>query len=214
MGGQGFYPAPPCSGRARGRDLLDSPPATGTISCPLGIAADHDPVVFPRTTWLQPRAALALALVALVVLCLGLGRALVVCTKPCCGGHVKLTRACEAQSTASAMAKSAEAKSAEDRVEGCACCAAHRDRGEREGEGERHGGGDCGSCVHVALGVELGLPPAPIDVPADGAVFDWLDLPALAPRLVVSRIAAHPPSTGPPRCDRRTALLASTVLRI
>ena len=47
-----------------------------------------------RRTTFRPRAILALALAALVVLGLGLPRALVVCTRPCCGGHVKLTTAC------------------------------------------------------------------------------------------------------------------------
>ena len=85
-------------------------------------------------------------------------------------------------------------------------------KGER-GPGERNTAG-CRGCAHVSLGTDLGMPPADAGVHADATVFERIDLLAmLQPRSDVAG-CEHPPSTGPPRCDRRTALRATTVLRI
>ncbi len=135
-----------------------------------------------------------------MVLCLGLPRALVVCTQPCCGGHVKLTTACEATLAADF-----------GEVASCPCCGGCRK--SDGGDAERNTSG-CRGCVHVSLGTALGMPPAPADVHADPAVFERIDLLALQQPQADVAACRHPPSTGPPRCDHRTALRATTVLRI
>lgn len=146
---------------------------------------------------------LALAVAALVVVCLGLPQALVVCTQPCCGGHVKLTTAC---------ALLANAPAAPGEAAGCPCCGRRDKEGDR-GPGERNTVG-CRGCAHVSLGTDLGMPPADADVHADASVFERIDLLAAVQPRSDAAGCEHPPSTGPPRCDRRTALRAITVLRI
>jgi hypothetical protein len=130
-----------------------------------------------------------LAWAVLLVLSLGLQRLLVVCTGPDCDHQVEFVHA------SGTCCDHAPAKH---------CCAAD-DRGETAVAG--HGG-----CVDVALDSELGPVPqrttfAPPSAPCLAAT---IDLPATAPRAHAT--AVLPYCTGPPRPDRRTELIASTLL--
>jgi hypothetical protein len=138
------------------------------------------------------------ACLGLAIVALGFMGSLVVCTQPCCGGHVKMTPGCErAAATAAAHA--------------CGCCAAKRDRGAG-GPAERAAPDACGGCVHVALGVELAPPPEPVEPPAALPAPAPLALPPAPLADATARAPVHPPATGPPRCDARTALRATTLL--
>lgn len=162
-----------------------------------------------RSTLTRSLATTAAWLVLLMV-GLGLSRRLVVCNQPCCAGHVKIVASCDATRAEAGRAEAGAKPGA-----GCSCCG-HRQDGRHGGHGERPeaSGACCHGCVHVALGVDLGLPPG------DGVAFDSVALPVGPVTLLpvwadATPVAvAHPPATGPPRCDRRTALLATTVLRL
>lgn len=162
------------------------------------------PVPRPRTNPLTRVLGLAAAWLVLLVVGLGVSQHAVVCNQPCCQGHVKLAPSCD----------HAGAKAAANAP--CACCRHEgHGRAEQPGEGDRAiAGRGCSGCVHVSLGVDLGLPPltaAPPSVapaPLAAVVLErtWRETTSLA--------VVHPPATGPPRPDRRTALRASTVLRL
>lgn len=159
--------------------------------------------------------AMAAAWLVLLLVGLGLSRRLVVCNQPCCAGHVKFVASCDTRQVEAEGFRTG-AKSGT----GCCCCGGHRhdthDGHGHDGDGERRAaaGATCHGCVHVALGVDLGLPPGgafaidAVAMPIGQAVM----LPAWADATPVDVV--HPPATGPPRCDRRTALLATTVLRL
>lgn len=167
----------------------------------------------PFRSTLTRSVAMAAAWLVLLMVGLGLSRRLVVCNQPCCAGHVKVFASCDA-----AGAEGDHADAGTKPGAGCSCCSHRHDR-RHGGQGE-HGdraeasGACCHGCVHVALGVDLGLPPG------DGVAFDSVALPVgpvtqLPVWADATPVAvAHPPATGPPRCDRRTALLATTVLRL
>lgn len=158
--------------------------------------------------------AMAAAWLVLLLVGMGLSRRLVVCNQPCCAGHVKFVASCDA-SQAEAGSANADTKHGG----GCSCCGhRHEARGGHGHDGDRErseaSGACCHGCVHVALGVDLGLPPSAasgfdhVALPIGQAVM----LPVWADATPVAVV--HPPATGPPRCDRRTALLATTVLRL
>lgn len=161
-----------------------------------------------RTNKLTKCLALASWWLVLLVIGLGLSRHVIVCTQPCCGGHVKLAPSCDL-TTGSAP---------ESSIATTNCCDHDRHRGSpderRPGDERTEGRPGCSGCVNVSLGVDLGLPPANmptiagLPAPSLTAVVasPWADIDAFA--------VVHPPATGPPRCDRRTELLASTILRL
>ena len=155
-----------------------------------------------------------LVLLAMLVVGLGLPRLLLVCNESCCGGRVALARSCGIQERANAsIAQGTQAAENDE----CPCWrrarAAERSATRRFGtlsDADR----DCGGCAHHALGCELGLPNA----------FEAPDVPPIALchavaftipwRTSHATTALHPPGTGPPRPDPRTARLATTILRI
>jgi hypothetical protein len=148
------------------------------------------------------------AWLGVVIVALGWMQSLVVCTKPCCGGHVRLAPRCDAPaSTACAAAGCTVASPAR------ACCA-HDATVLARGDGSPQQAAPrrCGGCQHVALGVELGLPPEPAH--PDAAPMACVAVPPTfaMPAAGDARRVVHPPATGPPRCDERTALRASTLL--
>jgi hypothetical protein len=150
-----------------------------------------------------------LAWLGVAVVALGWMQSLVVCTQPCCDGHVKLVRCCERAASAVASATTVAAADAEA---ACPCCrrAGRGDGGERSPL--RAGASCCDGCVHVALGVDLGMPPD--GLPADVAPPPrWVVVaPPFAVAATAVRAVVHPPATGPPRRDAPTALRASTLL--
>lgn len=143
----------------------------------------------------------------LLVLCLGLQRLLVVCSGPHCHGSIEFAHASGS------------------------CCEDHhgvqgscdeRDHGSRDHGADEDGDGDVGEsvapgpcgCTDVPVAIEEG--PLP-----EGIVFEFHDIPAITGidswfAYVPSPQAAtvQPPATGPPRTDRRTQLLATTLLLI
>jgi hypothetical protein len=155
-----------------------------------------------------------LAWLGVAVVALGWMQSLVVCTQPCCDGHVKLARGCERAAHAAAVAATADEATAA--APACACCrrGAERAAGDRREERSplRASSSCCDGCVHVGLGVELGMPP---DLAAADVALPPRFVVAVAPFAVVRTIArpvVHPPATGPPRRDAPTALRASTLL--
>jgi hypothetical protein len=135
----------------------------------------------------------------LVMTGLGLSRSAVVCTQPCCAGHVKLVAGCDtATEAATDLTASHEPR--------CSCCAGGERGSADERGGERSDGTGCHGCVHMQLGVELSEPPAP-------ATHWHTTLPGRVDRLAHGAGAAmpsnrqrpHPPATGPPPHERRTA---------
>lgn len=144
--------------------------------------------------------AFAATWLVLLVVGLGLSRSLVVCTQPCCAGHVKIARTCDREAA----------------VEGaCGCCAHDHDAkgcGSEPPGRERVRRG-CGRCVHVALGVDLGMPPSDVvlAMPAQAVFAERVHLPWASSDAIA---VVHPPATGPPRCDARTARLSTTILRL
>ena len=146
-------------------------------------------------------------LLALLVLGLGLPRLVLVCNESCCAGRVALTRSCGIQERA------ANTRTDDADVDACPCCRRQREATTRLGTLAADEGG-CGGCSHHALGCEIAPPQA----------FELPDMPSSEPCLLATLAlhwtrrdcptAAHPPTTGPPRPDQRTSLLATTVLRI
>ena len=138
-----------------------------------------------------------------VVVALGWMQSLIVCKRPCCGGHVKLTPRCVREGEFTAANRGA--------APACPCCCARTEQHPADGS-ERIQARCCDGCEHVALGVELDLPP-------HGAGLD--DVPPQAFAAMVLPVAMlgadtapvpHPPATGPPRTDARVALRATTLL--
>lgn len=129
-----------------------------------------------------------LAWAALLVLTLGLPRLFVICVGPHGGAHVEVVHA-----SGACCAHDAERRAPAD-VDGDAIDDDHR------------------GCTDVALG--LGTAPLPKAVSVDleqqsyAMVFGF-DVTDDRPDTTAG---LRPPSTGPPRPDRRTLLLASTVL--
>jgi hypothetical protein len=149
---------------------------------------------------LTKHVALAAASLVLLVLGLGLSRSLAVCTKTCCGGHVQINPSWDGSAAAPKT---------------CPCCR-HDTRGERPApaDGRTAVRPGCAGCDFVGLGVELGMPPGAA-APLPPAALAYGEPEELTPLRTVEPLAvAHPPATGPPRCDRRTALLATTILRL
>lgn len=137
----------------------------------------------------------------LFMLCLGLPRLLVVCTGPHCQGSIEFVHA--------------SGSCCEDRHEVQDGCREH-DHGEGGGdcgEGDSVESGGCG-CVDIAFSIGEGPLPERVtfefhDAPVAASVDSW---PAYMPR---EQFATElPPSTGPPRTDQRTELLATTLLLI
>lgn len=95
---------------------------------------------------------------------------------------------------------------------GC-CCEVDQDADRGKGDGENRG--DCcpGCCLDLAMTIEEGPLPNPVQSPEvnDSAVATLP--PGLSPpsSATASRYGGH--DTGPPRTDQRTDLIATTVLR-
>lgn len=96
------------------------------------------------------------------------------------------------------------------------CCqggVASEDRGTGDGEN----GGDCcaGCCIDLAMVIDEGPLPRPVVAPAtdhEHEVIAVLPAPATdTSSAVAARLLGH--DTGPPRVDRTTALIATTILR-
>ena len=140
----------------------------------------------------------------LVVLCLGLPRFLVVCNGPHCHGSIEFVHV------------SGSCCQDHHEVEvGCRDHAHDHDDhdGDGRGEGDRAQPGR-GGCTDIAFAIEEGPVPERYKVDFhDGALVDvvaaWL---AFTPSVRVATV--RPPATGPPRTDRRTDLLATTLLLI
>ncbi len=121
---------------------------------------------------------------------------------------MKLAVRCDAE-----PARGGQARSAAAAAPACACCrAAATSASAAIDAPARAGQAGCDGCVHVALGVELGMPPegaaVAVVVPAAFAAA----VPLFAVASGEAHRVQHPPATGPPRCDRRTRLRASTLL--
>ncbi|HZN37445.1 MAG TPA: hypothetical protein VFD82_01505 [Planctomycetota bacterium] len=130
-----------------------------------------------------------LALVALLVLGLGLPRLLVICIHADGIGRVEFVHA-------------AGACCAQEQHHGGACCA---DDGSAELAAPGRG------CEHVDFAIELAPPPAGQDHHDEPPpVFGWIQERATA--RTSGTTVPHPPATGPPRTDQRTLLRATTLL--
>lgn len=138
----------------------------------------------------------------LFMLCLGLPRLLVVCTGPHCQGSIEFVHA--------------SGSCCEDHHEVQGGCGEH-DHGEDDrrdcGEGDSVESGGCG-CVDIALSIGEGPLPERVTFEFHAAsvvavVDSWL---GYKPR--EQFVMELPPSTGPPRTDQRTELLATTLLLI
>jgi hypothetical protein len=155
------------------------------------------------------RAAAHLVLwVALVLQGLGVSRALVVCNGAHCENRVQFRHA-SGSCCDHAVAAATSARAPAHGSSHAGCC--HDDCGGAAGERMAP---QCGRCVDTPLAVADEFPPHKGDRFGDDAA-----LPAAAPqRTVIARdegeAVALPPATGPPRADRRTELLATTVLRL
>ena len=140
----------------------------------------------------------------LLVICLGLPRFLVICTGPHCHGSVEFVHAsgscCRDQHEVEVGRHSHDHDHDHDHGD-------EGDSGERESAEPRR----CG-CTDVAFSIAEGPLPERItfefhDSPAVDVVDSWL---AGTPRAQLATVL--PPATGPPRTDRRTELLATTLL--
>lgn len=138
----------------------------------------------------------------LFVICLGLPRFLVVCTGPHCHGSVEFVHA------SGSCCQDLHAVEVD--------CGPHEhDHGDEGDCGDRESAepSRCG-CTDVAFSIAEGPLPERItfefhDCPAVDVVDSWLAYtPSAQPATVL------PPSTGPPRTDQRTELLATTLLLI
>jgi len=155
----------------------------------------------PLIRRLQPLVWLVLLLTGL-----GLSRSPVLCTQPCCAGHVKLVPRCSATETASATS-----------TDSCCRPAARRgvepeDGDERDPAPHTEDCGDCG-CHHVRLGVELAPPPT-LAPRLTGELACGPDRaePAVAMPIAASPATGHPPATGPPPHAIRSAHRATIQL--
>jgi hypothetical protein len=128
---------------------------------------------------------------ALLILILGLQSVLVVCSGPHCAGRIELAHAAGS------------------------CCQEHHtdlDHGD-DGEGADLAAGH-GRCTDVAFPTEPALRPATPTAEREQQKSPvTLTIAEYADR-VTTAAAPRPPTTGPPRADRRTALRANTVLRL
>lgn len=131
-----------------------------------------------------------IAWAALLVLTLGLPRLFVICVGPHGDAHVAVLHTSGG------------------------CCA----HDGAEGEGSDLDGdvviADHGGCVDVALGVDTAPLPKAKGVDLQHQTCTFAFPPVAAADQATSSTDWRPPSTGPPRVDRRTALLATTVLRL
>ena len=137
------------------------------------------------------------AWMVLVVLALGLSRFLVVCSGPHCDGQIKIAglrgSCCEHELRDSHCCEHEQSEAPED------------DRGEVVSEGE------C-DCTDAGLGIGTGPLPERVSLDHDSQpCFQPVDL-VLPESPHAHGVALRPPTTGPPRTDQRTALLASTLL--
>jgi hypothetical protein len=135
---------------------------------------------------------LAAFVTALAVLCLGLPRMLVVCTGPHCDARVQFAHA-----------------------QGGCCDHDHEDAASADPDGDGPEGPCCedhGHCVDQALGIGVGPLPERVGVDREPPPRAQVATTAPPPGPEVEGTVMRPPTTGPPRPDPRTALLASTVL--
>ena len=131
-----------------------------------------------------------LALVALLVLGLGLPRLFVICIHADGVGRVELMHA----------AGACCAEEPQHAVSGC--CADHA--GDKVAPPSR-------GCEHVHFAVELAPPPSGQDHHDEPPpVFGWTE--ECATTRSWGTPVPHPPATGPPRTDQRTLLRATTLL--
>jgi len=132
----------------------------------------------------------------LLVLSLGVQRLFVVCTGAQCTSRVELAHA-----TGSCGAHAH------------GCCAGHEETKVRDeaDPGERAAPGH-GHCVDVALGIAIGPLPKAVHLDAGSPPCRALAPAFHQPDRNVATDAVRPPTTGPPRTDQRTGLLASTLL--
>jgi hypothetical protein len=157
----------------------------------------------PLTNRLQPLVWLVLLLTGL-----GLSRSAVLCTKPCCAGHVKLVATCH----------EADANSATETHSCCRPAASYGRAPDRHSPDEpdpatcAEDDGGCG-CHHVRLGVELAPPPVTKPrLTGPVAFLPHRREPQVPMPLAAPPAAAHPPSTGPPPHARRSAHRATIQL--
>lgn len=187
-------------------------------------AADTTAVIRLATIACTRTAAHALLWTVLLVFALGARASLHLCTGDCCG-------AATAGPATACCAGSADAGSADGAIvaDGACCCrgagcagtaADTRDDdgdGDGAGDGERVRRQPCrnGCCQDLLLQLDEGPLPRRValdDPPAPAAA---AALPPRAPfALDVVEPEPRAPATGPPRRDRRTLLLSTTVLRL
>ncbi|MCA8949434.1 MAG: hypothetical protein KDE27_08015 [Planctomycetes bacterium] len=121
------------------------------------------------------------------------------------------TGKCRPQPVAIAVATPVEASAPSEHA--CACCA-HKHAPQRDrGKVENRADGCAGCCVDLAIDIDEGPLPQPVTVP-DLTPGHAAIPPSLAPFASSARAArfqGH--DTGPPRVDRTTSLLATTILR-
>ncbi len=97
----------------------------------------------------------------------------------------------------------------------CSCChddAAEDDRDEGDGSNRGYTCADC--CVDLAMAIDEGPMPRPVIAPTIEHEELVAVLPVAVPAAgsaVAARLLGH--DTGPPRTDRRTDLIATTILR-
>lgn len=153
---------------------------------------------------------------ALLVLCLGLPRQLVLCTGPHCHGVIEWLHAsgacCAGHHERSAPAAPKHEATAVDSHRGC--CGAHdhdHDLGdEREDDTLR---ADHHGCHDVPLALDEGPLPERTQLGAEPALLP----PAIWPTFVPApreNAALLPPTTGPPRPSRLLACRSTTVLQL
>ena len=154
----------------------------------------------------------AAAFVALLVMALGLPRLLMLCTHD--GGPAHLEFAHSPAGCCSSHADEAETAPVDDHLGSSELGGS--ELGSSELGGHRRGNG--GSCEHSSLAIELGtsrkwqLPRELADGGAQAGLLAWLQaIPAEV--WACTAIPRLPPTTGPPRIDRRTERIVTTVLR-
>jgi hypothetical protein len=131
----------------------------------------------------------AVAWFVLLVLGLGWPRFLVSCTGPHCDSRLEFVHA-------------------------ASHCCDHDHGGGASGHGQEVSlSPGCGGCVDVAIGFETGPLPRKLAVDQDCPAVTWTTtLPSFHAPDELQAVALRPPTTGPPRPDRRTELIESTIL--
>jgi hypothetical protein len=176
--------------------------AQGYVASQVVVLTEPIPLAMPARRGSPTQRMAQFLWVCAALWCLVMPRALVLCTGPHCQGSIEFVHAPGSCGDG-------------DHASGGGCCAhAHSD----DQSGER-GDGDCaepngGGCSDVAVAIDEGPQPQRItfefaDAPLVPQLDTWLPY---TPRLVAGTELTR--TTGPPRADQRTQLLATTVLRV